>query len=387
MLKINLKSAISTYFICNFLFWLVSNVNYNLVSYYFEKTDLSLNELSMMNYYRMIGVGVSAFFLVLLYSLVDVKKLLIFSLTLYLISQINLILSNSIEMVRLYYLLLSTASGLLIFLLLGLTLMSNETNEEMSLTMFFGAVVLAFVVSDVLLDYVLFKNPSPNLNSIMSMNIIPIFIIISIIVFNNSIDITRIPAPSNFVNILRYMELESLQGFVLFFIIMIVVEGNDVYEVTNSLVYLTVNDTRYYMAIAMLTALYPIAKLMVKYKNHTLNLINITIATILFGTLPIWTNYIQFGFVCWVVIALIAYQILVNNILLIFEKFDHQDRFSALIIYFIMCTLGLYSGYFTILAMEETLGQNAFTYSITIVLATIFLYYLYRFIKDKLYRW
>lgn len=68
-------------------------------------------------------------------------------------------------------------------------------------------------------------------------------------------------------------------------------------------------------------------------------------------------------------------------------KFKHEEELGALMLFFFMGSAGFYSGYLAILSTEETLGENALHLSISVVLSTVLLYYLYRFRKDKLYAW
>lgn len=379
------KNPLITHLLCVVLFSFSANINFSLVRYYFEIEDLTFTLVSQMNYYRMLGVVVAAFLLILVYNLVDGKKLMIFSALLYLVSQVNLILAHDVEMVRLHYFLLSVGGVAILFQILSLMVSKTRISAETALAIFFLAVVVGFVCSEIFLHFMLVETDQPDLNSIMGINMMPIFLMICILLFNDQFKIGKPDEPSNYFNIVRFMEIEMLTGFAVFFIIMVIIEGHDVYESTESLLYLAVNNTKYIMAAALLLLLYPTNLLIRKYNSYLLNGANLAILILLFATIKFWSHLLVVGFIIWLVIAVQLYHLFVGNIIKLCDKFRDENQLAALLVYFLMGAIGFYSGYITIIEVEKSQGENALHLSISIVLCTVFLYYLFRFAKDKLH--
>jgi hypothetical protein len=183
------------------------------------------------------------------------------------------------------------------------------------------------------------------------------------------------------------MELESIAAFMTFYVLMIILNGYEVYALTEHLLILSVTSSKYYMIGAILAGIYLLPKLCDSLNMYKVNIICLSVLTLIFATMPIWGLHYFISAVLWVFIGILLYTFFIFNILILTEKFEPVDLYYAILIFCLSGATGFYAGYITIDTAEDTIGENGFLVSICFVLPALMVYYMLRFKKDKLSRW
>lgn len=378
------RLTILTYITCMVCFSFAASINHSIVDYYFNITNFS-GGVSYMNHSRMLGVVIGVMLLLLFYNFFEAKKILATSALMYMISQVNLILIIGVENVKLHYFFLSISGVAIIFQLIALFVVKTKLSDHISITLYFMAVLIGYIFSESVLHFFLYQEEYPNLNMLMGYNMIPIGFIILVVVFDDNFKFGNITEPSNYSTVIKYIELESLIGFTVFYVLMVLIDGFDIYSQTDSLFYIVTGKANYFMAVALLITLYPINKLIKSYNHHKNIIFSLAVMLVLVISMPLWHVGAWVSFIFWLIIATQLYQLFVSSIMSIVEKFYEEDQFGALLIYFLICAAGFFSGYLTINNLEQSLGDNALYYSLSTLLFISLSYYGFRFAKDKLY--
>jgi hypothetical protein len=183
------------------------------------------------------------------------------------------------------------------------------------------------------------------------------------------------------------MELETIAGFMIFYVFMVILNGYEVFALTEHLLILSVTNAKYYMIGAILGGIYALPKLQKSTNMYKANIVCLGILLLIFATMPIWGLYYFTSAVLWVFIGILLYVFFIFNILILTEKFDSVDLYYAILIFCLSSAVGFYAGYVTIDATEDTIGENGFLISICFVLLALMVYYMLRFKKDKLSKW
>ncbi len=378
------RFTILTYIICMICFSFASSINHSIVEYYFSDENFK-NGISYMNHSRMIGVVVGVVLLLLLYNFFEAKKILATSALMYMISQVNLILISGVENIKLNYFFLSISGVAIAFQLIALFVVKTKLSDHISISLYFMAIMLGYIFSESILYLFLHDTTMSNLNMFMGYNMLPVAFIILVVVFDDNFKFGKITEPANYSTVIKYIELESLVGFTIFYVLMILIDGFDIYSQTDSLFYIVTGKAHYFMAVALLISLYPINKLIKSYNHYNTTIFSLVIMFILIIFMPKWNLYKIPSFFLWLLIATQLYQLFVSSIMNIVDKFYEEDQFGAILIYFLMCAAGFFAGYLTINNMESSLGDDSLYYSLSSFLFISMSYYGFRFLKDKLY--
>ena len=378
------KSTILSYIICMICFSFAASINYSVIEYYFNSKDFS-GSISYMNHSRMIGVVVGVVLLLFFYNFFEAKKILATSALMYMISQVNLILVMEVENVKLHYFFLSVSGVAIVFQLIALFVVKTKLNDHISISLYFMSALLGYIFSEAVLHFFLYEDSHPHLRMLIGYNMLPIAFIILVVVFDDNFKFGKVTEPSNYSTVIKYIELESLVGFTIFYVLMVLLDGFDIYSQVDSLFYIVTGKANYFMAIFLLIAVYPINKLIKSYNHHKTIIFSLALMFVLIIFMPFWNLFEIPSFIFWWIIATQLYQLFVSSIMNIVDKFYEEDQFGAMLIYFLMCSAGFFSGYLTINNLEQSLGDYALHYSLSALLFISLSYYGFRFKKDKLY--
>jgi hypothetical protein len=188
----------------------------------------------------------------------------------------------------------------------------------------------------------------------------------------------------NFSGVVRNMELEIICGFSLFYILMVVIDGYDIYSITDQLFTIVDSSIQHYM-LALIVFIVSLLLLYIKKVNiHMVNICCIGLSFSLFVTMKYWAEHKILGLIGWFVFGLLISIIAVGNLLVITKKFDEINLVLSISLYLLGCCSGYYCGYITIDTAEDTLGENGFLISICFVLFSLLIYYVYLFRKYRL---
>lgn len=386
----NSKVRLFTYILSIVMLAFSANVNFDVIRHYFTQATVVYNYSDFIFVDRSWSAIIATIILLFTYHKFTARKIVIFISMVYIFAQVNIIVSNNENMVRFYYFLLMLSSTALFVFLLSLILVETRVKDEMNIAIFFSTLILGFLFSEFVNHHLLSVINNKTLNRVVGLNILPIVILICAFVLSNSFSVSRRKQFPDFVVVLKFAELEAMIIFSIFFILMILYEERDILERKHSISYFMKDAVWYYFCIAILILIYPVTYITKRIAVHQLNLICLFFLLVSFSSMRLWVSHYVFGFTIWVFIALTIYLLFISNIMKVLEKFRRSEAFGALILIFFIGSVGLYVGHVSAYSFDQmhslpTPVHKVSNFLISIVIGTVFVYYLFRFIKDNMY--
>lgn len=366
------------------------NVNFDVAKHYFMQNMVLQNYADFAFFDQSWSAIIATILLLFVYHKYTARKIIAFLSIIYIFTQVNMIVSINENMIRIYYFLLTTSGMALYVFLLSLMLVGSKLKNETNIIIFFLTLIFGFLLSEVAGYYLLMEINSATLNRAMGINIFPIFLLISIFVINSSFVINKRKQLSDFLLTLKFSELEAMIIFSIFFTLMTLFEGRAILESEYSLVYFTDSSILYYFCFAMIISIYPITHFTKTISHHYVILVSLLILLFLFATMSLWIGYKVIGGIMWIIMGFAMYLLFLRAIVMLLEKFQQAEKFGVLMLIFFIGSAGVYIGHFSIEGINQQYGiQNSSStvpnLLISIVIGVVFVYYLFRFVKDKMY--
>lgn len=385
--KINYKALIP-YFLCTMTYSFAAIMNAGLMEHVFVLKELSYNDLEKIYYYDILGYIFGAFALLICNNYFTLRKIVIFNLLIYILSVFALsFIALNPKLTAIYSMVYSGTDIIIVTILLCYIFNDKKIINIDALSLFFLSIVTAYF----LVEFCLSHNPyQADLNltrNLVILNIIPIAIFLFIFIFADNFNSSTQNKNTGSLSILKNIELELLSSFVIFYILMTIFWGYEVYALTDSLLMISVSDTKYYIFIAMLATSILAPRFIFKYNPHKINILSILCLLLLFLSMPFWGISFFLDSICWFLIGMILYMYFWSNLFILAEKFESANLQLTIILYTLAASIGYYCGYLTIEITEDTIGEKSFLISICFVLFVLLGYYLYLYKKNNLKEW
>lgn len=191
---------------------------------------------------------------------------------------------------------------------------------------------------------------------------------------------------SNFSFLMENIELQILTGFVVTYVTFAVLWYYEGFARLKHFPLANIWTTTHY---ALLTIFCFMTPMVLIFKIINKYLINLILTIILLGSfilLPTYGSNITWNILLLCIIGLTLGAIFICNILILSDKFVGEDYRTALMIYFTMSALGMYSGALSSYVYYAPPNPKNFLFA-TFAATTIFiLYYSWCFCKRKLYK-
>ncbi len=381
MTKNNRMPAFFTYFSCVVVYFVILATNETFLTSHLGNYEISFTEYDEIEYYKILGYIAAAIFLLMFSTVISLKVGMILAAVLYFLSIIVISSGDITSQTNFFYFSLYSASytvvGSTIFLYI---LCDTKLSSEFTLI----CTCLASSISIFLNEIKFFIITSQGLKGLVIANVILIGTLV-LINFSYPIFKKKIKTTDyNFSGVVRNMELEIICGFSLFYILMVVIDGYDIYSITDQLFTIVDSSIRHYM-LALIVFIVSLLILYIKKVNiHMVNICCIGLSFSLFVTIKYWAEHKILGLIGWFIFGLLISIIVVGNLFVITKKFDEINLVSSISLYLLGCCSGYYCGYITIGTAEDTLGENGFLISICFVLFSLLIYYVYLFRKYRL---
>jgi hypothetical protein len=269
-------------------------------------------------------------------------------------------------------------------LLLGYILIYNKIDDNYSITIYVVSILIAYLISDTFEYFTI--TDGYYLSELIVSNILPMSVFLLILFFSpaygQKIDLDKY----RFFEVIKRMEVEILVGFTIFYVVMVVENGYEIYALADSLLIFSSATREYIGVYSVIAAAIMNTMYITRFNKHKVSITCIITLILIFVSMPEWGKYSWSSIVGMVMFIFFLYTLFSCSILIISEKFRGINLFSALSIYSLGSVFGYYCGYITINTSENTLGVNGFLISICFVLLGLLFYYSYLFKKHKLYR-
>ncbi len=376
--------AFFTYFFCVVVYFVILATNDTFLTSHHSNQEVSFTEYDQIEYYKILGYMVASIFLLIFSRIIPLNMAITLGTILYFLSMMAISLGDITSQTNFLYFSLYAASyivvGSAIFLYI---LCDTKVSNSFTLICVCLAAVVSFVINEIKF-FLLTSNKPTGLTELIITNVI---LLVVLVLINRGYPIFKREIKStdyNFSGVVKNMELEILCGFSLFYILMIVIDGYDVYSITNHLFTIVDSSIHNYM---MLLIVFIVSLLMLYIKKVNIHIVNISaigLSFSLFVTISYWAEYKVLGLIGWFVLGLLLSVVAICNVFVITKKFDEINLVTAVSLYLLGCSGGYYCGYITIDTSEDTLGENGFLISVCFVLFSLLAYYIYLFKKYRL---
>lgn len=380
-------SSFNYYIFCVIAYFLAIFTNEVFINQGFQLMGISATEYEQMESYKFWGWMAGAVALLLSIKSFSFKQIILSSLVVYGFSVFNIIFVDVPYWITL--LCIPFYSGAIVVmsgLLVSYGLSPSKENNIRSFYTYSLGVVAAYLLSEIF-EYIKFDNGQTVWMMLISLNILLFGVFLMILTSSKSY-LKKINFEEyRFFPVLRRSELEVLVAFAVFYCLMVMQYGYNVFAAGDSLVTLDPVVKKYFRLAALVVAIIGTNFCMSKVTNrHKLNITCILALMLLFVSINYWGKTVLFTIIGRTCLIIAAYILIIDGILALGEKFLGINLFNSIALYVMGASFGSYCGYKTIDVMEESVGVNGFLIAISFVLFSLFLYYLHVFIKNKLYR-
>ena len=385
--KRNSITAFFTYTSCVIAYFIVVFANALFLEEYLAGENINFTEYDQIEIFKIYGYITAAVILLILIRFFAYKKLIICGFIFYYLSIFNIVFMElSHEMTLYYFLIYATSISMLPILILGYHFCDKQIGVNYSLALYSCSVLVAYVLVETFEYFSVHYNVTHSITELLLANVIPLGVFIALLIISPVYSTPSITDQYRFFAVVKNMEIEMLVGFSVFYVIMAVANGYEVYALTESLPSLQINFSYNLLFALIAFTLLITPSYIFRLNKHKVSIVCISVISISYAVLPYWGKYNLYAISIWFLIAVLMYVILSCSLISLAEKFQDVNLFSSLSIYTLTCALGFYCGFITIDTVENTLGKNGFLISICFVLFELLLYYIYIFYKNKLYR-
>ncbi len=387
--KINYK-ALAPYFICMVTYLFAAIVNIEVVNEILVLKEASSSILDKVYHYDILGYVVAGLTLFIFGNYLGFRKIIIFNLLIYIASVFSAGFFEFSGIVQKIYPMIYSGTNLLIITtLLCYIFDSKKLDQAHFLSFFIFSFSIAYFLAHLVLYYKSSGITSINLTSIRELiiiNIISAGVFLFAFILNPCFHIPKHKTVNSLI-VLKNVDLELLVSFTIFYIIMTIFYSYETYQLTDTLLTISVSKTKYYIFILMFLASAFVPKFAFKYNLHKINILCITSLLFTLLSMPFWSTDIVLSTVFWFIIAAALYLLFCSNLLILAAKFTHFYLQLAIILYMLAGSIGYYCSYIVADNVESADDEYNFLTSICLVLVALLIYYLYRYKKSNLGKW
>lgn len=394
----NILSIIASFAIsCSYL--MVFFINHTYVDKNLYLLEASFFELDQIEFYLIFGYIFGSFLTLALVGNFNIKKLFSLAIILYFISFFSIISSEFSLRVLSYYFFIYAMMQINILIMIFFFLFNNDiisinnnhyVNNKMHLALFLLALVFIHVIfNSVFFEAIIKAKNSIPISTVIITNLILAAIFLFTFIKKNIFDKDVNFKDYNLLGIINNIEAELLCGFVIFYVILINIDGYQIYEILELFNNIDYRTQLHAIMVGMFLALILMFTL-AQVNKYKFSAFCILMTLILFATIKQWGGADDIlpdhmgAKLNWSLISLFMTSLFVLNLLTMANKFHDANLLISLSLYALCCVLGGYCGYITIFSTENTIGNYSFLVSICFVLTGLLVYYSYFLIKNNM---
>lgn len=388
MFKENSFSGFLVYSLCAVSFYCCVLINAKILEDFFAYEHLSFYDFDHIEFLKMMGYVLASAIVVLFTSILSFYRVTLVAMPLNFLCCFCIILFELDNFIMTLSLIVYGATSLMMVLLFIDKMFELRRSKKLNLVILLPAEMLISYIIIVYFNLFSIDEGSDDIDIIYTFkaNIIPLLVFCGMIFSFKRYRDKRDSEDYNFNIVIRNMELESLMAFVVFFVLMSIRNGYEVFSLSHQMRSISSETISFicFSAIGIPVILFKF--FLSKLNIHKTNIISLICLISLFLLLPVLGQDSTFLIINLISIGVAIVLFFIGNIFILTRKFEGINFTSALAIYTLAASMGYYCGYITSDTSEETLGPNGFLISICFVLTSLLLYYLYLFKKLKLYR-
>jgi len=161
----------------------------------------------------------------------------------------------------------------------------------------------------------------------------------------------------------------------------------EIYELTDTLLTITVSEIKYYIFISILFTSIISPKFFFQKNYHKVNILCIVTLIFTFLVIPYWSSNLILSAFCWFIISMTLYLYFWLNLLILAQKFTDSNLQLGIVLYMLSASIGYYCSY--VIMSNINIIDNEYNLVTTIcsVLFFLLIYYFYRYKKYNLAKW
>jgi len=363
-----------------FLFAFADENNFYMLPSLLAAEGLSAGEIEYFELLEMLGNISAGFILTQLVNVVRRQILIIFSLIFFIISMISLMLIRERSLLDIYFLVMSISSFSYVVLLFIRIIEYTGSNKNYGLVAFFLLWAAGHFWGEYFKDFFV----QQNLNKLVINTSFYCLMLIAAFFDEEPIDDTEFYY-SKFAVLLENIELQVVTVFIISYVNMSIFWYYDAFAVVKNLAITNMRVGEDFMWMGIILFLLPVMYLVSKLNKYLLNLLFVLGFLVSFTLLALFEITEINNIILLTAIGLFLCSIFVCNISIISDKFVGNELRTSLSIYFTMAIIGSYCGAFSA-HIGGDISNNKFISSTCLIILFFLLYYLWRFIKLKLYQ-
>ena len=388
MFKKNSFLGFWVYSLCAVSFYCCILINAKILEDFFAYEHLSFYDYDHIEFLKMLGYVLASAIIVLFTSILSFYRVVLIAMPLNFLCCFFIILFELDDAIMTLSLIVYGATSMMMVLLFIDKMFELRRSKKLNLVILLPAEMLISYIIIVYFNLYNIDEVFEDLDMIyiFKANIIPLFVFCLMVFSFKRFRSKRDNEGYNFNIVIRNMELESLMAFVVFFTLMSIRNGYEVFSLSHQMHSVSSETIRFICFSAIVIPVILFKFFLSKRNIYKTNITSLVCLILLFLLLSVLGQDSMFLIINLMFIGVSIMLFFIGNIFILSRKFEGINFTSALAIYALAASMGYYCGYITIDTSEETLGPNGFLISICFVLTSLLLYYLYLFKKLKLYR-
>lgn len=364
-----------------FIFAFLTKIHAYSLPHFLKDKILAINDLVYIESLEILSYVISSFILIQIINIVSTKEIIIWSVIIFLIAEIVIFLINSKNLLILNLMIREGCSFSFFATNLIRCVILFRKNIISVIGVFSFSWAIGYLCGEKLAEYF----DVQQMHYILALCVILLVIMVINVLFFEKSNKKYLIFKISLSSLLRTTELQLLAGFMVSFVNMAIYWNYEDFPLVENITLQMLNEVSRYMVISLVISIIPLCWLISKYNKYTLTLIFCIILFIGFislspAVLTIAGHHLILG-----LLGICLYAIFICNFLILVDKFEREEMRIALMSYLALCSIGSYSG---IIATDKTIdnfGNLGFLISICPVIGIFLIYYLYNFIKYRLY--
>lgn len=380
MITYNHQKTALLLFIGTFLFACSTYISSYTIPQLLLGKGLTVVEVDHIEVIEMLGYVIAGLILASIINKIHFNKATIICLVILIICTFNIMILEGYEVLKINFIIMSSAYYAYFIITIIRILEALNDNRYYAIITFVMVWSLGHFIADILKDL---------FNSYLDSLILCILFYSTIIVTClYKVTIHRVLSTTpKFSFLISNIALQILTGFIITYITVDILWFYEGFASVKKLALSDIDTVLHYMLTSIFFTTIPVMLILKKVNKYLVNLLLIVILMASFILISIYgTNFVaNISFICLISICLSS--LCICNILILCDKFELHDLRFAIIIYFTMCAIGMVAGAISSNSVYNSIDQeDNFLFSTTAVVGTFILYYLWYFIRRKLYR-
>lgn len=371
------------YSLCAVSFYSYIIINAKILEEFFAQVSLIFVDLDSIEFFKTLGYIIASVIVVLFTLNLSFYKTILIALPLNFLSCFSIALLGADSIIMAPSIIAYSATSLMMLLLFIGKMFELRKEKGLSLIILILAEMLIAYTITVYLNLFNINYDLYGIEVIYTFkaNIIPLLIFCGMIFSFRDYKTKYNSEEYNFNIVVKNMELEFLMAFVVFFVLMSLRSGYEVFSFSHNMYFLSAELIGFIYFSTIVSVIILLKFRLNKHNIHKANILSLIVLILLFLLLPIIGRYVFPLVVSMILIGVAIGLLFIGNIFILTEKFSGINFTSAFAIYSLASSMGYYCGYITINVSEKTLGPNGFLISICFVLTNLLIYHLYLFRK------